>query len=358
MSQRATSAPAESIEESESSYHAHYRFQYLSAAFQLGLFTLLSEEPGSTKADIARRLGLQEQPARILLLGGTAFGLLCKDGDRYYNTSISEPFSMRSDQAPAAFLPFQQHCIYRPMWWFYDSLKENTNIGLQREIEGSATTLYGRLAGHPGLETTFHNMMASVSRLVAEDLAQKIDLSNYTHLLDVGGGTAVNAAELARRWPHLQITIIELPTVAAAANERIVELGLADRVRAVGLDVFNDEFPTGCDCVLFAHFLEIWSIEHIRALLAKASRAVGPNAGIFVVTPYQDDDENGPELAAALSAYFLTIASGEGMIYTPREYEQWFVETGFEPTGRTEVGGFGAIAISGVKKSANGVRVT
>lgn len=351
MSQGATSVSASPVEEIQASYHAHYRFQYLNAAFQLGLFTLLSEEPGSTRADIARRLGLRERPARILLLGCTAFGLLRKGGDRYYNTPISEPFSMGSDQIPAAFIPFQQHCVYRPMWWFYDSLKEDTNIGLQREIEGSATTLYGRLAGHPELETTFHNMMASVSRLVAEDLARNIDLSNYTHLLDVGGGTAVNAAELARRWPHLQITIIELSTVAEAANERIAELGLAERVRAVGLDAFNDEFPTGCDCVLFAHFLELWSIERIRALLAKASCAVGPHAGIFVVTPGQDDDESGPELAAVLSAFFLTIATGEGMVYTPREYEQWFVETGFEPAGRMDVGGFGVIAISGVKKS-------
>jgi SAM-dependent methyltransferase len=344
------------LDGTQSSYHAHYRFQYLNAAFQLGLFMLLNEEPGSTRADIARRLGLQEQPARILLLGSTAFGLLRKDGDHYYNTPISEFFSMKTDQVPAAFIPFQQYCVYRPMWWFYDSLKQNTNIGLQREIEGSAKTLYGRLAGHPELETTFHNMMSSVSRLVAEDLARNIDLSNYTHVLDVGGGTATNAAELARRWPHLQITIIELPTVAEAANEHIAELGLADRVRAVGLDAFSHEFPAGCDCVLFAHFLELWSIENIRALLTKASRAVGPNAGIFVVTPGQNDDENGPELAAVLSAFFLTIASGEGMVYTPREYEQWFVETGFEPTGRMDLGG--VIAISGVKKSANGVRAT
>jgi hypothetical protein len=69
-----------------------------------------------------------------------------------------------------------------------------------------------------------------------------------------------------------------------------------------------------------------------------------------VVTPGADDDETGPDLAAALSAYFLTVASGEGMVYTCAEYEQWFCEAGFEPTGRRYVGGLGDVVISGVRR--------
>lgn len=354
MVHQPTSSDTSPIEEIRSIYHAHYRFQYLHAAFRLGLFTLLREEPGSTRTRIAYQLGLQEQPTRILLLGCTAFGLLYKAGDRYYNTPVSELLATNIRQIPAAFVPFEQSFIYRPMSWFYESLKENTNIGLQREIEGSAETLYGRLAGNSELETTFHDMMGSVSRAVAAELVQQLDLSKHTHLLDVGGGTAINATNFARRWPHLRITILDLPTVTDTANEHIAELGLDDRVRAVGLDAFNDEFPTGCDCVLFAHFLEIWSIERNRELLAKASRALNSGAGVFVVAPSQNDDETGPELAAELSAYFQAIASGEGMVYTPREYEEWFAEVGFEPAGRVHVGELGDVVVSGVKTSANG----
>lgn len=346
-----TSQSTNLYDEMRSIYHAHYRFQYLSAAFQFGLFTLLADEPGITRTTIADRLELEEQPTRVLLLGCTAFGLLDKDGEGYCNTALSEPLAANVDQVPAAFVPFEHQVIYKPIGWLYESLKANTNVGLQREIEGTATTLYGRLAGNADLETAFHNMMGSVTQKVADELVQQLDLSKYSHLLDVGGGTAINAVSLARRWPHLQITIVDLPTVTQAANEYIAERALAGRVRAVGLDAFNDEFPRGCDCVLFAHFLEIWSIERNRALLAKAFRAVEPNAGILVISPDQHDDETGPELAAELSAYFQAIASGEGMVYTPQEYEDWFVEAGFEPAGRTHVGDFGDVVISGVKYS-------
>ncbi|MGW7595456.1 methyltransferase, partial [Streptomyces rubiginosohelvolus] len=112
-----------------------------------------------------------------------------------------------------------------------------------------------------------------MSRLVGAELGEKLDLSECTHLLDIGGGTAINAANFAARRPDLRITIGDLPSIAAAANEKIEKLVLADRVRAVSLDAFHDEFPTGCDGVLFAHFLEIWSPERVQELLAKAARA-------------------------------------------------------------------------------------
>ncbi len=351
MSHTSMDPQANPIEPLRELFHAHYRFQYLSAAFQFGLFALLGREPGLTRADIAERLEIEHQPARILLLGCTSAGLLSKDGDRYFNTPVSEPLAGKFDDVPAAFVPWEQHVNYRPMAWFYESLKENTNVGLQREIPGESPTLYGRLALDTKLETTFHNMMGSVSRLAAKELVQQLDLSKYTHLLDVGGGTAVNATYLARRWPNLRVTIVELSTIAETANVKIASLGLEDRVRAVGLDAFSDEFPRGCDAVLFGHFLEIWSIERNKALVAKAARAVEPGAGIFVVTPGVNDDETGPDLAATLSAYLLTVSSGEGMVYTCAEHEEWFSEAGFEPTGRLYVGGpLGDVVICGVKR--------
>lgn len=87
---------------------------------------------------------------------------------------------------------------------------------------------------------------------------------------------------------------MDLPTIAERANEKIASPGLSDRVRAVGLDAFDEEFPKGCDAVLFGHVLEIWPIARDKELLAKTGRAVEPGAGIFVITPGADDDGTGP----------------------------------------------------------------
>src|SRR5579883_1659344 len=63
----------------------HIYFQTLSAAVRLDLFTLLSKRGPLTRAEIAAALDIAEKPARILLLGCTALGLLHKEGDKSSN---------------------------------------------------------------------------------------------------------------------------------------------------------------------------------------------------------------------------------------------------------------------------------
>src|ERR1022692_2878608 len=63
------------------------------------------------------------------------------------------------------------------------------------------------------------------------------------HLLDVGGGTGVNASLLVRAYPEMRITILDLPSVVAAAAESVQDAGLTDRVGVVAGNFLRDEFP-------------------------------------------------------------------------------------------------------------------
>ena len=49
--------------------NGHYAFQMLSTAVEVGLFELLESYPGMTIDEIAARLKIHLQPARILVLG-------------------------------------------------------------------------------------------------------------------------------------------------------------------------------------------------------------------------------------------------------------------------------------------------
>ncbi|MFD9905396.1 methyltransferase [Streptomyces sp. NPDC059063] len=329
----------------------HYRFQYLVAACRAGLFVALENEPGLCVKDIAQRLNLEEQPARILVLGCTVLGLLRKEGQSYYNTPLTKGVSGDYEGTMTSIITRESRNMYRALTWLPESVQENTNVGLRRVMAGSSDNLYERLTENAELEAEFHTMMAFHSRKFGAAIKENLDLSGYRHLLDVGGGTAANAENLADRWPDLHMTIADLPSVAATAKARVEELGLADRVQVAGIDAFSDEFPSGCDAVLFAHFLEIWSPERIQKLLAKAYRALPPGGGLFIIAPYQHDDETGPVQAAYLSAYFLAFASGEGMVYTGKEFEQWLGSAGFELTSRTVLGMEEAIMLCARKPS-------
>jgi hypothetical protein len=307
----------------------HIFFQTLSAAVQLDLFSLLAKEGPLTLPALAGRLGLAEKPARILLLGCAALGLLHKEGDAYRNSPPAQQLLNRA--APGNLVPIVewQHFInYRPMYFFAEALKANRNVGLE-VLDGPGQTLYERLTRHPRLEQIFQEAMKAISVQANATLAAEVDLSHVRHLVDVGGGNGTNIIALARKYPGLRASVFDSPTVCEIARRNIAAHGLSDRLDAVPGDCFADPFPAGADCLLFAHFFTIWSEEKDRLLLRRCFEALPPGGTVVLFQMLQNDDGTGPLTAAMGSPYFLTLATGEGMLYTGREYETWMREAGF-----------------------------
>ena len=313
-------------------YHligGHIYFQTLSAAVQLDLFTLLARRGAMTRAQIAGELKLAEKPTRILLLGLVTLGLLRRRGAAYANTMLADQMLNRDRPRNIAAIVLWQHFInYRAMAHFHAALHANRNVGL-REFSGDEPTLYQRLTHDPTLEKIFQDAMEAISRQANHLLAEAMDFQQIRHVVDVGGGNGTNIIRLAQRFPHLKADVFDSPSVCAIAREKIKAEGLSDRLGAVPGNCFENEFPAGVDCILFCHFMTIWSEEKNQALLKKAYRALAPSGVVVVFNQMQHDDEDGPLSAAMGSPYFLTLATGEGMLYTWNEYAQWMRAAGF-----------------------------
>lgn len=316
----------------------HIYFQTLSAAVQLDLFTLLSRRGRMGGRQIAESLGIEEKPARILLLGCVAVGLLRRHRDgTYSNTRLSGQL-LNADQARniVPIIKWQHYINYLPLYHFGEALRANRNVGLEA-IAGEGATLYQRLAAHPELERVFQDAMEAISVQANHLLADAVDFSGFRQLVDVGGGNATNIINLARQFPTLGAVVFDGASVCALAEANIRKNGLSARLRAVAGDCFKDDFPQGTDAILFAHFMTIWSEEKNRALLRKAYQALPPGGAVIIFNMMQYDDQTGPLSAAAGSPYFLTLATGEGMLYTWSEYESWVREAGFRKVSKRKL---------------------
>lgn len=326
---------------------AHYRFQYLAAAVEFDLFTLLAERPGLTKQELAARLELRETPIRTLLLCLGAVGLVRKDGDRFFNSPLADRYLTKN--RPDNFLArvrMGRLLTYRGMGSFYEALKSDANVGLG-DVPGKGPTLYARIGEDPELQNVFHAFMASFSR--HHSILSTIDLTGCERLLDVGGGAeAVNAIALVKRWPQLRITLLDLPPVAAVARSRVEENGLSDRIDVIGMDCFTTEFPSGFDAVFYAHFLGIFSLEKQFDLVAKGARAVKPGGRLLIVGALQNESDVSGWHAAWLSAYFLTIVNGEGCVLSLPELQKLCAEAGFDDVDRTAISDGDPFAITTV----------
>ena len=308
----------------------HIYFQTLSAAVQLDLFTVLGRKPRLSRQEIAARLGIQEKPARILLLGCTALKLVRKHRDGTYSNSRLADSLLNADR-PRNILPiigWQHYINYKAMSHFGEAIKANRNVGLE-EISGQGVTLYEHLASHPELEQIFQDAMQAISAQANKLLADAVDFSRFRSLLDVGGGNASNIINLARRYPGIRARVFDGPSVCAIARANIQTAELDDRLGAVPGDCFADPFPANVDCILFAHFMTIWSEQQNQILLKKSFEALPPGGAVIVFNMMQHDDETGPLSAAMGSPYFLTLATGQGMLYTWSEYQAWMKNAGF-----------------------------
>jgi hypothetical protein len=320
---------AAALERLELVLGGHVFFQTLRSAVELDIFTLLAHNPGTTLDGMAELVGVERKPMRILLLGCTALGLIEKRGDGFHNSPIAHSFLNRdSEQNIIPAVQFAHHLVYRPMFHMSQAIRENKNIGLS-EFPGQGRTLYERLSHDPELERIFQNGLQSTSTINVEQLIGHFDFSGSSHVLDVGGGNGTALCALASRYGHLRGTVFETPTVCALVRERIAAAGMSDRLGTYAGNSFTDPFPLGHDCILFMHFMTIWSESSNIELLRKSYAALPSGGRVVIFDGAQANDQTGPLRAGRWSPYFLVLSSGEGMFYTADEYGGWMKEAGF-----------------------------
>jgi hypothetical protein len=316
----------------------HTAFQLLWAGIELGLYDKLSVQPGQTLDELAQSLELARQPARILLVGLTALGIIKFENEHYYNARLIEDRMVKNKPGYAgAILGWQAHIVYPGMMDFVRSLKENRNVGLDR-FPGTEPSLYGRLTHDKRLEKIFQDSMSSLSRLANQFLPQAMDFSPFKLVVDAGGGDGTNALAIAKHYPMVKTGVFDSASVCEYAKQNIQQAGMADRVSTHPGNFFQDPFPSGTDCVVYCHILTIWSMERNRMLLKHTFDALPETGAVVIFNMMGGDDDRGPLSTALGSPYFLAIATGEGMLHPWKDYEAALKDAGFQRVLRLDQG--------------------
>ena len=311
-------------------------FQLLWAGVELGLYDLLSAKPGITLIEIAQNLGLEKYPCRVLSVGLTALGVIVNESGHHRNAALTEQMMVKGKPGYAApILGWQANIVYPGMQDFLASLRQGTNVGLQR-FPGEGHTLYERLVSQPELEKTFQDAMSALSDQANAYLVGAYDFGKFSHVVDCGGGQADNAIALAKAYPKLKVTVYDSESVCDIARKNIESHGLSDRVFTCVGNFLTDPFPSGVDALLFCHIFTIWSMERNLWLLKKCAQALPAGGSVLLFNMMGDDDDTGPLSTALGSPYFLAIATGEGMLHAWKDYEQAMTEAGFPSITRID----------------------
>jgi hypothetical protein len=181
---------------------------------------------------------------------------------------------------------------------------------------------YDYLGEHPEVADSFAEAMGSEP--VPAALAG-CDLSAAGTVVDVGGGNGGLLAEILTAHQDLRGVLLELPDAVRAAQARLTEAGVADRVSFVEGSFFEG-VPGGEDVYVLARVLHNWTDENAELILHRVASAMLPNSSRLIVLERLVPEET----AAAGMVDLLMLGMLEGHDRTEAEYLTLLDKAGFE----------------------------
>ena len=148
---------------------------------------------------------------------------------------------------------------------------------------------WDRLAADPPLEADFDTYLAEWAKQWVPLVAARWRWPTGT-VVDVGGGTGTLLTSLLSAHPELTGILVERPAVAARAQARLAEAGVADRCSVVAGDL-QAPLPSGGETYLLAQVLHDWPDGAAGDILRRAASAAGHDGRVVLVERIVDDDE-------------------------------------------------------------------
>jgi len=287
----------------------------------LDLFDWLSDNPSGTE-QICRGLRIARRPADVMLTLFTAMELIRQENGRHYLTEIANEYLITG--SPFSLRPYFETMKERP------SCKEMLRVlktGEPAGWSGSRNQKEWVLdMEKPEVADSFTAAMNSRGAILSPALAEKLDCTGHSSLLDIAGGSGIYACAVASKYVHMKASVFEKPPVAKVAARYISSRGMTNRVSVIPGDMF-DRLPSSYDVHLFSNVLHDWGKANVRRLLAKSFEALPAGGMVAIHDAHINEDKTGPLAVAEFSV--LLMYSTEGKCYSMAEMREFLEGTGF-----------------------------
>lgn len=324
-----TEPDAALIEEAHELVNDLWSGQLLRATVDLGVFELLDDEP-TPAAVIADELDLHpDRSYRVLRVLATE-GVLIEDEQRRFSvTELGECFQRDHPTSVLPVLMFLHSREYvSSMLHLSDIMREGGPDGFVREF---GREIFDYIDEHEEFGRRFNRFMTFASQQQTDQVIAALDsrdLTGISTICDIGGGHGHLLAHLLAEYPHLDGTVLELPSVIDEADEHWApKLGVDDRCTYVAGDMF-DSVPAA-EAYLMKWILHDWDDDDCVEILSTIHEAAPPDGRLFIAEavirgPDQSDH------AKQLDMPMMVLMGGRER--TLSEYERLLERAGWKLT--------------------------
>jgi hypothetical protein len=250
----------------------------ITAAIHLGFADVLADGPQSAE-DLAARTGCHAPSVYRLLRALASEGVFARLEDgRFVNSPLSETLRAGAPGSLRSMALFVSDPAHVAAW---SALASSVRTGAPAFEIVHGQQIFAYLAEHPDLGAHFNHAMTELSLQSAAAVADVYDFGALGTLADIGGGHGVVLSMILGRHPSLQGVLFDMPHVLAGAPALLAREGVADRVRIVGGNFFED--VPAVDAYLMKSILHDWSDGDCVRILENIRRAARPGTRLLLV---------------------------------------------------------------------------
>ncbi len=305
----------------------------LCAVAELGIPDTLADGP-RTAEYLAARSGAHPRALRQLLRALVTFGVFVQHEDGTFGLTALGA-TLRTD-AVASALPTALLVGAEIGHAWNDFLSTiRTERPAFENVFG--TGFFAYLESNPQLRATFDLSQAAWLALDLEEILHHADLSNRRVVVDVGGGDGALLEHLLTRYPHAHGVLIDLPTAAERAHERLTIAGLSGRFEICPGD-FCEAVPAGGDLYVLRQIMHDLTDERCRMLLAACRTAMAENSALIIIDLVTDERTEGDrdaDMTSLMDLYMMSLFGTRER--TSLEFDGLLAAAGFAVRGVTRL---------------------
>ncbi|CAN1783875.1 Probable O-methyltransferase 3 [Linum perenne] len=289
----------------------------------MSLTTLVSTLPlHHSKTDALRRL------LRLLIQAGfftTTVVQRRESEEEHYNLTAATRLLLNGGDGlltPNLFLMTEPKTM--TTWGMLSMWFQLSDDPVPYEAGNDGVSFWECLEKDPEQKKVFLDAMAGDSEVVASVLVSDKELfRGVGKIVDVGGGTGVTAAAIAKAYPVVKCVVFDLPQIVE--NLKMEEVG---NLAVVGGDMFEDPIPAA-DVVLLKWILHDWDDERCVKILKRCREAVLPSNSegkVMIIDMVVDTKELSQ---VQLCFDMLMLATFNGKERSEDEWKSLFDAAGF-----------------------------
>jgi len=299
--------------------------QAIGLAAELGIADLLADG-SKPSTELAEATGCHPQALYRLLRALASVGVFTEvEPERFGLTPMAEALRDEATGSLRGMARFRAGDVQWRTWaHFRDGIR--TGEPVFEQVHGMDSWEY--FAQHPAASAIFNAAMKGTMGQVVDTVAAAYDFSEFSMIVDVGGGHGAMLGAILRGNPALHGVVFDRPHVAEGAEAAVRAAGLLERCDVIGGDMF-EQVPSGGDAYMLSRIIHDWDDEQSVAILKNCRRVMGPRARVLLVEeviPPGDTPSFGK-----LSDLNMLVSLG-GRERTEAEYRALYEAAGFTLT--------------------------